>query len=69
MKSACERCGAAVRDADLDVFICSYECTWCRSCAEGELDMTCPNCGGMLRPRPPRGAPTSDSSGDAAIHP
>ena len=54
MRSVCETCGAGVVADSADVFICSYECTFCRSCAEGELGLVCPNCGGVLVTRPPR---------------
>jgi predicted GNAT family acetyltransferase len=36
--------------------ICSFECTFCASCAERLLHGRCPNCGGELRPRPRRDA-------------
>ncbi|WP_423852627.1 DUF1272 domain-containing protein [Aeromicrobium sp.] len=52
IRPSCECC-----DRDLDptargVLICSYECTWCRTCAEEVLRGTCPNCGGELVRRP-----------------
>lgn len=54
MKDACEACGAAT-PADLDgAHICSFECTFCRACAEGPLARRCPNCKGMLVERPTR---------------
>ena len=37
---------------DPDVLICTYECTWCRDCADDVLHGVCPNCGGGLVPRP-----------------
>ena len=52
MRSKCERCGVALMEGD-DAVICSYECTFCRSCAEG-MDFVCPNCGGELVARPKR---------------
>jgi hypothetical protein len=36
--------------------ICSFECTFCRTCVTGVLDNVCPNCGGGLCPRPIRPA-------------
>jgi hypothetical protein len=36
--------------------ICSFECTFCRSCVEGELHGVCPNCGGGFEKRPVRTA-------------
>ncbi|HEY4038689.1 MAG TPA: DUF1272 domain-containing protein [Burkholderiaceae bacterium] len=38
----------------LDARICSYECTFCASCADQVLRNVCPNCGGALVPRPIR---------------
>jgi hypothetical protein len=52
MRSACERCGAAL-DPDGDAQICSFECTFCVSCAE-QMERVCPNCGGELVRRPRR---------------
>jgi uncharacterized protein len=54
MRSACERCGAALQP-DGDAVICSYECTFCSSCGEA-MDHVCPNCGGELVARPKRTA-------------
>jgi len=52
MRTTCERCGAAV-NADGVAFICSYECTFCPTCAS-QLRSICPNCGGELVARPRR---------------
>lgn len=52
MKAACERCGV-VLTADSVAYICSYECTFCASCAE-KINAICPNCGDGLVPRPRR---------------
>ncbi|MFS0738732.1 DUF1272 domain-containing protein [Sphingomonas sp. 1P06PA] len=54
MKPHCERCEVPVAP-DMDgAFICSFECTFCRDCAEGPLAMRCPNCAGPLAQRPMR---------------
>jgi hypothetical protein len=34
--------------------ICTFECTFCRACAEQVLANVCPNCGGGFCPRPVR---------------
>jgi hypothetical protein len=52
MRGECERCGAALQP-DGEARICSFECTFCGSCADA-MDATCPNCGGELVPRPRR---------------
>jgi hypothetical protein len=36
------------------VRICTFECTFCASCTDGELAGICPNCGGNLVHRPTR---------------
>jgi hypothetical protein len=53
MKPACETCGTVLA-SDGEAYICSYECTFCRTCSEtgGRI---CPNCGGELVLRPRRG--------------
>ncbi len=52
MRPACERCSADL-PADGEARICSFECTFCVTCA-GDLDQVCPNCGGELVARPRR---------------
>ena len=52
LRPNCECC-----DRDLppgaDAAICTFECTYCATCAE-EMSWTCKNCGGNLVPRPIR---------------
>lgn len=54
LRPNCECC-----DVDLppsaEALICSFECTWCPTCA-AELKGVCPNCGGGLVSRPVRPA-------------
>jgi len=52
MREACERCGTALKPTG-PAAICSYECTFCRECAEA-MENICPNCGGELVARPRR---------------
>jgi hypothetical protein len=51
MRRECEACGVGL-SLDAVAYICSYECTFCESCAQGHARV-CPNCGGelVLRPR------------------
>jgi hypothetical protein len=56
LRPNCECCDRNLDPASPDVFICSYECTWCRACAENVLHGVCPNCGGGLVRRPIRPA-------------
>jgi uncharacterized protein len=53
MRPDCERCGADLPAQADGAFICSFECTFCATCAEA-LDDRCPNCGGILTDRPTR---------------
>ena len=48
----CERCGRELAVDDHQVYICSFECTWCSDCADTFPRHTCPNCGGNLALRP-----------------
>ena len=54
MRAVCERCDAALAPEG-NAVICSYECTFCRACAE-QMDYVCPNCSGELVLRPKRAA-------------
>jgi len=53
MRPDCERCGVDLPPTVSGAFICSFECTFCATCAEA-LDERCPNCGGDLLDRPTR---------------
>lgn len=64
LKSECEKCGATLAPRGVG-YICSYECTYCASCA-GQMDFICPNCGGELVRRPRREeTPSSAAAADA----
>ena len=53
MRDRCERCAWPLpHDADT-AYICSYECTFCATCANA-LNGVCMNCGGELVRRPRR---------------
>jgi hypothetical protein len=56
LRPGCERCDRDLPPDSPDARICSFECTFCRDCAEGRLQGICPNCGGDLVPRPRRPA-------------
>jgi hypothetical protein len=53
MRPVCERCDAALAVGSGDARICSFECTFCATCASA-MDGVCPNCGGELVARPRR---------------
>lgn len=54
MKPSCEKCSKPLPPDSREARMCSYECTFCASCAEGVLGSICPNCGGGLERRPSR---------------
>jgi uncharacterized protein len=54
LRPNCECCDRDLPPDSPDAVICSYECTWCRDCAEQVLHGVCPNCGGGFAPRPVR---------------
>lgn len=54
MRTNCESCDGSLAHDATDVYICSYECTFCSACAESKLGLVCPNCGGNLVRRPAR---------------
>jgi len=61
LKPGCECCDSDLPPDSPDAMICSFECTFCRSCVEKVLDNVCPNCGGGFSPRPIR--PKNDWKG------
>jgi uncharacterized protein len=54
LRPNCECCNRDLPNESLDARICTFECTFCVSCAEQKLANTCPNCGGELLTRPRR---------------
>lgn len=56
LRPGCECCDRELPGDSAEARICSFECTFCRDCAEGALAGHCPNCGGELLPRPRRPA-------------
>jgi uncharacterized protein len=65
MRATCERCERRLPPDSPDAFVCSFECTWCRDCAEGVLAGHCPNCGGELVRRPTRVRAAARAGGEA----
>lgn len=54
MRNQCERCQRPLPLDAEDAMICTFECTFCKSCSENELKGICPNCGGNQVSRPKR---------------
>ena len=51
LRPNCECCDRDLPPESSDAVICTYECTWCRDCADNVLHGVCPNCGGNLERR------------------
>jgi uncharacterized protein len=56
LRPNCECCDKDLPPASIEALICSFECTFCSSCADNILHGKCPNCSGELVPRPIRPA-------------
>ena len=56
LRPNCECCDRDLAPDSLDAMICSFECTFCTSCAGEKLKWLCPNCRGELLRRPIRPA-------------
>jgi len=56
LRPNCECCDKDLPPESTEARICSFECTFCASCADGGLAGMCPNCGGELVARPRRPA-------------
>jgi uncharacterized protein len=54
LRPICEHCARALPPDSLEARICSFECTFCATCADQVLGNVCPNCGGGFTPRPIR---------------
>ena len=56
LRPNCEACDRDLPPSSTEACICTFECTFCATCAEGRLANICPNCGGELVRRPRRPA-------------
>jgi len=56
LRPNCECCNRDLPPDSQEAMMCSFECTFCASCASGVLKGRCPNCGGELVKRPRRPA-------------
>lgn len=54
LRPNCECCDIDLPGDSPDALICSFECTFCRTCVETRLQGYCPNCKGQLVTRPTR---------------
>ena len=65
LRPSCENCKVALPPQSTEAMICTFECTFCRSCVEGVLQSVCPNCGGGFETRPIR--PSRDLKGGSPL--
>ena len=56
LRPNCECCNRDLPPESQEALICSFECTFCHTCADTVLKGRCPNCGGELVMRPRRPA-------------
>jgi uncharacterized protein len=54
IRPSCECCDRDLAVDSPDVYICTFECTWCADCVALFPGALCPNCGGNLSVRPIR---------------
>ena len=54
LRPNCENCDKDLPPESTETYICTFECTFCKSCVEGELNHVCPNCQGNFVNRPIR---------------
>ncbi len=64
LRPNCECCDKDLPPASAEAMICTYECTFCRSCVDEKFKGVCPNCGGNFVPRPIR--PLKELANDPA---
>lgn len=54
LRPTCEHCNKKLPPDSLEAMICSFECTFCKTCVEEILHDVCPNCAGGFTFRPIR---------------
>jgi hypothetical protein len=54
IKPTCENCATPLPNESSEAMICTFECTFCKKCADEILFNVCPNCGGGFEKRPTR---------------
>ena len=50
----CEHCGKDLPNTSTEAMICSFECTYCKTCALEIFENVCPSCSGNFVNRPIR---------------
>ena len=54
LRPNCEHCNKELPNTSTEAMICSFECTYCKSCALEVFENVCPSCSGNFVPRPIR---------------
>ena len=54
IRTNCEHCNKDLPNTATDAKICSFECTYCRTCALEIFENVCPSCTGNFVERPIR---------------
>ena len=54
IRPSCENCNKPLPADSKEALICTYECTFCKTCVAEILKGVCPNCGGNFSQRPIR---------------
>lgn len=52
--SNCEHCNKDLPNTSTEAMICSFECTYCKTCALEIFENVCPSCSGNFAERPIR---------------
>ncbi|WP_400079067.1 DUF1272 domain-containing protein [Winogradskyella sp. R77965] len=50
----CEHCNKDLPNISIEAMICSFECTYCKTCALDIFENVCPSCAGNFVKRPIR---------------
>lgn len=54
IRPTCEHCNTALPNTSTEAMICSFECTYCKTCASSLFNNVCPSCAGNFVERPIR---------------
>jgi len=64
LRPNCEHCNKDLPNTSIDAMICSFECTYCKTCALEIFKNVCPSCSGNFVERPIR--PQKEIEGNQA---
>ncbi len=56
LRPTCEHCNKDLPAHSQEAMVCSFECTFCRTCVDEVLENVCPTCAGGFCARPVRPA-------------